>query len=304
MSNLKAFRICEGHATEIPGSSVALERHLQTLIEANMETMLGIRFLASEYATGRHRGRIDSLGLDENGTPAIVEYKRAHDKSVITQALSYLSWLHDHHHEFECLVKEKLGTEAAEAIDWCSPRLICIAGDFTPHDAVALEVIGRRIDLVSYQTFGDVLTLQLVASVASATAPARGKASATTRTFSSASPKSVQQYLDESPQALQDLFADLDAMLLSHDVQKETQLHYMAYRRIKNVATVRVQPRNRMLVVNLKLDPDAVELEEGFSRDVRGLGCLGIKDGVEVRIRSREDLARASDLIRQSAEAG
>ncbi|TJZ59135.1 hypothetical protein FCH28_03175 [Streptomyces piniterrae] len=87
-------------------------------------------------------------------------------------------------------------------------------------------------------------------------------------------------------------------------MQKEPQLDYIAYRRIKNVATVRVQPRNRTLVVNLKLDPDAVELEEGFSRDVRGLGCLGIKDGVEVRIRSREDLTRAGDLIRHSVEEG
>ncbi|WP_306459607.1 hypothetical protein [Streptomyces sp. OK228] len=51
-----------------------MERDLQTLIEANMEAMLGIRFLATEYRTGRHRGRIDSLGLDENGTPVIVEF--------------------------------------------------------------------------------------------------------------------------------------------------------------------------------------------------------------------------------------
>ncbi|MEW9520452.1 hypothetical protein [Streptomyces tubercidicus] len=55
MSSLKAFRVSGGQATEIPGSSVALERHLQTLIEANMEARLGIRFLASEYPTGRHR---------------------------------------------------------------------------------------------------------------------------------------------------------------------------------------------------------------------------------------------------------
>ncbi|MEV0374213.1 DUF5655 domain-containing protein [Streptomyces sp. NPDC050636] len=305
MSNLKVFRVRGGQATEIPGSSVALERQLQTLIEANMEVMLGIRFLASEYATGRHRGRIDSLGLDENGTPVILEYKRSRDQNVTNQALSYLSWLHDHHHEFESLVKEKLGAEAAEAIDWSNPRLVCIAGDFTHHDSVAIEMIGRRIDLVSYRVFDDVLTLQLVASVAGATSPARGKAPTTSRASCTASPKSVQQYLDESPQDLQDLYADLDEVLLSHgDVQKERQLHYIAYRRIKNVATVRVQPRNRMLVVNLKLDPDAVELEEGFSRDVRGLGCLGIKDGVEVRIRSREDLARAGDLIRQSVEVG
>lgn len=305
MSDLKAFRVCDGHATEIPSSPLALERHLQRLIEANMETMLGIRFLDSEYPTGRHRGRIDSLGLDENGTPVIVEYKRSRDQNVTNQALSYLSWLHDHHHEFESLVKEKLGAEATATIDWSNPRLVCIAGDFTSHDPVAIEMIGRRIDLVSYRLFDDVLTLQLVASVAGSMSPPRGKASVASRVSSTASSKSVQQYLDESPQELQDLYADLDKSLLSHgDVRKETQLHYIAYRRIKNVATVRVQPRNRALVVNLRLDPDAVELEEGFSRDVRGLGVLGIRDGVELRIRSCEDLTRASDLIQQSIDVG
>ncbi|MFJ9855149.1 endonuclease NucS domain-containing protein [Streptomyces sp. NPDC101150] len=128
MSNLKAFRVRDGRATEIPGSSMPLERHLQTLIEANMEAMLGIRFLASEYATGRHRGRIDSLGLDENGTPVIVEYKRSSDRNVMNQALSYLSWLHDHHHEFESLVMARLSAEAVESVDWSNPRLLCIAG--------------------------------------------------------------------------------------------------------------------------------------------------------------------------------
>ncbi|MFG3112835.1 transporter [Streptomyces sp. NPDC048197] len=305
MSNLKAFRVRDGRATEITGSSMPLERHLQTLIEDNMEEMIGIRFLASEYATGRHRGRIDSLGLDENGAPALIEYKRSRDQNVTNQALSYLSWLHDHHHEFESLVRAKLGVEVVESVDWSNPRLVCIAGDFTHHDTVAIEMIGRRIDLVSYRVFDDVLTLQLVASVAGTPSRARGKTPEAGHVVSVSSPKSVQQYLDESPQDLQELFAGLNDVLLSHDdVRMEPQLHYFAYRRIKNVATVRIQPRNRVLVVNLKLAPDTVELQEGFSRDVRGLGCLGIRDGVEVRIRSREDLARASDLIRRGVAVG
>ncbi|QIK10865.1 hypothetical protein G7Z12_37265 [Streptomyces sp. ID38640] len=63
----------------------------------------------------------------------------------------------DHQHEFGSLVKERLGSEAAEAVgavgavDWSNPRLVCIAGDFTHHDMVAIEMIGRRIDLVSYR---------------------------------------------------------------------------------------------------------------------------------------------------------
>jgi RecB family endonuclease NucS len=71
MSDLKVFRVRGRQATEISGASVGVEVELQRLIEANMEAMLGIRFLATEYRTGRHRGRIDSLGLDESGTPVI-----------------------------------------------------------------------------------------------------------------------------------------------------------------------------------------------------------------------------------------
>ncbi|MFE9344751.1 helix-turn-helix domain-containing protein [Streptomyces olivaceus] len=44
MSDLKVFRVIGRQATETPGASVSVERDLQTLIEANMEVMLGIRF--------------------------------------------------------------------------------------------------------------------------------------------------------------------------------------------------------------------------------------------------------------------
>ncbi|MEW5530601.1 transporter [Streptomyces virginiae] len=306
VSDLRAFRVHDGTATEMQGSAVALERQLQTLVEANMEAMLGIRFLASEYPTGRHRGRIDSLGLDENGTPVIIEYKRTRDKELLPQALSYLAWLEDNHHEFERLVADQLGHEAARAVDWSNPRIVCIAGDFTSHSAVALEVIGRRIDLVAYRAFEDVLTLRLVASVAGTAALAQRRPSLASASVSArTSVKSVQQFLDESPSGLRALFADLDAVLLAHgDVRREAQLHYFSYRRIKSVATVRVQPRNRALVVNLRVPPNEVELEDGFTRDVSGVGCLGIRGGIEVRIRSQEDLERAGALIQRSIAAG
>ncbi|MFE9334876.1 hypothetical protein [Streptomyces sp. NPDC006925] len=147
MGDLKVFRVRGGRATEIPGTSVAVERDLQSLIEANMEAMLGIRFLATEYRTGRHRGRgrVDSLGLDESRTPVVIEYKRSRDQNVINQALSYLVWLRDHHHEFEQLVANRLGAEAAGPVDWSNPRVVCVAGEFTYHDTVAVEEIGRAV---------------------------------------------------------------------------------------------------------------------------------------------------------------
>ena len=88
MSDIKLFKYSDSAAHELAGKSAAIERTLQHLIESQMEIFLGVRFLASEYSTGnKHRGRIDSLGLDENGCPVIIEYKRHSNENVINQGL-------------------------------------------------------------------------------------------------------------------------------------------------------------------------------------------------------------------------
>ena len=62
MSDIKLFRLSAGKASELSGDASGLEKPLQTLIENNLEPLLGIRFLATEYSTGKtHAGRIDSL---------------------------------------------------------------------------------------------------------------------------------------------------------------------------------------------------------------------------------------------------
>jgi RecB family endonuclease NucS len=93
-----------------------------------MEEVLGVRLLQSEYSTGKlHVGRIDSLGIDEDGSPVILEYKRSIDDQVVTQGLYYLDWLTDHHGDFELLVRDRFGLETASTIDWRNPRLKCAA---------------------------------------------------------------------------------------------------------------------------------------------------------------------------------
>ncbi len=78
MGDLKLFQLEQGKAVELTGTAMTLEKSLQTLIEHNMETLFGVRCLASEYSTGKkHGGRMDSLGIDENRNPVIFEYKRA-----------------------------------------------------------------------------------------------------------------------------------------------------------------------------------------------------------------------------------
>ena len=47
MSDIKLFRLNKGHAAELQGDASDLEKPLQTLIENNLDPLLGIRFLAT-----------------------------------------------------------------------------------------------------------------------------------------------------------------------------------------------------------------------------------------------------------------
>ncbi|MGW2331575.1 hypothetical protein ACWC5C_38295 [Streptomyces sp. NPDC001700] len=80
----------------------------------------------------------------------------------------------------------------------------------------------------------------------------------------------------------------------------EPQQHYFTYRRMKNFAIVRVQPRTEVVAVNL--NPATVELEEGFTRDVTKVGCLGISAG-KVILCPQADLKRAEYFILRSIAA-
>ncbi|MFF2955670.1 DUF5655 domain-containing protein [Kitasatospora sp. NPDC057965] len=295
---LRVFRVDGREAHEIAGATVQLERHLQAYIERNMQSLLGVRFLASEVYTGPlHAGRVDSLGLDEDGSPVVVEYKRTRDENVINQALFYLSWLRDHPGDFETLVARRLGMEVVSEVDWTSPRIICIAADFSRYDVHAIGEMNRRIDLVRYRTFGEnLLTLDLLASVAGGAVRSENAVLPTPR-------KTVEQRLAGAPDDVRALYADLDARLLAlGDVHSVQLKHYVAYRRGANFASVKVLARDRALRAFLRLNPAAVALEEGFTRDVTDIGHHGTGN-LEVRIASGTDLDRAEPLIRAAYEA-
>ena len=175
MSYGKLFKISSGVFKELSGSAEGLEKSLQNLFEANLLSLLGVHFLATEHSTGRvHGGRIDTLGIDENGCPVIIEYKRAVRENVVNQGLFYLDWFLDHRDEFKLLVMEQQGKDAARNIDWSAPRLICVASDYRRYDEHAIRQINRNIDLVRYRRIGDdLLALEQVTTVSATSSSAR-----------------------------------------------------------------------------------------------------------------------------------
>jgi len=310
VSDIKLFRIQDNQVELLQGASVAVEKSLQSTIERHLEAFLAIRFLATEYTTGKtHGGRIDTLGIDENGSPVIVEYKRTMNENVINQGLYYLDWLLDHKAEFKLLALDQLGPDQANAIDWRSPRLLCIAGDFTKYDEHAIGQINRSIELIRYRRYGsDLLLFELVNAVI--------KQPMNTATDVGAPPppikppkganvyKTVSESLAQATVAQRDRYESLKEFLLAFgdDVQVKTLKLYIAFRRIKNFACVEIRTQTENLVVYVKVDPKTIDLEPDFTRDVGAIGHFGTGD-LEITIRNDADLERAKPLLIKSYEA-
>lgn len=304
MSDIKLFRLTSATVVEERSQSATVEKSLQTLLEQHLPVFLGVRLLASEYSTGKtHGGRIDTLGLDEDGSPVIVEYKRATNETVINQGLFYLDWLMDHRAEFELLVLKQLGQEMADAIDWSAPRLLCIAGDFTKYDEHAVQQIGRDISLIRYKRFGDdLLVLELVNATAATTAAQGGEAD-TAAHAGRPTTLPVMANLSTADQDLVDRYEGLTSFLtaLGDDVQVKTLKHYVAFKRFRNFACVEVHPVAGKITVFVRLDPQSVTLRPGFTRDVSRIGHSGGGD-LEIVLTTTADFEEARPLLIKSYE--
>lgn len=287
---------------ELPAESVAVEKSFQLLLEKHLEAFLDVRLLASEYATGKtHGGRIDTLGLDDNNCPVIIEYKRTLNENVINQGLYYLDWLMDHKGEFTLLTIKTLGSAIADKIEWSSPRLLCIAGDFTKFDEHAVQQINRNIELLRYRRYAQSLLLLELVNASSAEPIAVVPSALDDGTKLKPQYKGFTDLLPQCFTNLRDLWEALRAFLLAlgDDVQEKQLKYYVAFRRLKNFACVEVHPQSGELLIYTKVDPATISLEEGFTRDVTRIGHYGTGD-LEMKVKETADLERAKVLLMEA----
>jgi len=305
MSEIKLFNLKSGNAMEIAGEADGLEKSLQKVFENNLETLLGVRFIATEHSTGKvHGGRIDSLGIDENNCPVIMEYKRAISENVINQGLFYLDWLMDHKGEFTLLVRDRYSKDVADLIDWSAPRLVCVASDFTKFDDHAIRQINRNIDLIRYRRFGsELLALELASQVSAKTIQPIAPAKKPGRSNTASRDRSFAVALAELDKEVRELYEDVRSYILSlgDDVTEKQLKLYIAFRRIKSFVTIVPLPTKKQLIVYLTLDPTSITIEEGFSRDMREISHWGTGN-LELTVTDKESLSKTLPLIQRSYE--
>ena len=265
MSDIKLFNTKGNQVEVIKGHSVAIEKSLQTLIENNLEIFLGIRLVDSEHSTGKtHGGRIDTLGIDENDCPVIIEYKRSLNENVINQGLYYLDWLLEYRAEFVLLAQKIDPKLTSEDINWDGARLICIAGEFTKFDEHAIKQIDHNIELIRYRRYGEEFLLFELVN-ASFEEYSEKAITSKPKSVSKSIESNVLEKLGKANTEVKDRYEALKVYCqsLGDDVQVKALKHYIAFKRIKNFAAVEIHPQDKNIIVFVKVDFNSVLLQEG-----------------------------------------
>jgi predicted transport protein len=289
-----------------------VERDLQRLVEANLESLFSCRFVATEFQTGiQHGGRIDTLALSEDNNPVIIEYKKVASSELVNQSLYYLAWIDDHKGDFENAARKALGTKIS--VDWEDVRVICLAPSYKKYDIHAVQVMGTSIELWTYRLFSNqMLYIEEVQQKELVSGDPSGPASGKNPVMVAAGKKAAisrktgvytfEEHVKDCPASIKEVALAVQEYVLGLDaaIEQTPKKMYIAYRTTQNIVCMEVQKKKIYLF--LKLDPRRVPAEAGFVRDVSKIGHYGTGD-IEVTLTSIKDLERAKSLIQQAYKA-
>lgn len=296
------FKINGAAVKKITAKELDLEKNLQTLFENNLEELLNIVFLSHEYPTS-FGGRIDTLGIDKDGAPCIIEYKKNQNDNVINQGLSYLYWLLDHKADFEKICQnKKLGIE----IDWDSPRVICVAESYNKFDLDTVNILPINIEIWRYRIYDEnILFLEpenfQKVRVSTANIVRKNKHNKERQEIIQKN-YSVDEHLEKAGEDIKSLFLKLREKIISLDteIKEDPQKHYVAYKLSTNFADVEVYRNQLKIFLNVRSgklnDPDSIARDMETPKHV---GHHGNGD-YEVKLDSEVEMDKVFSLIKQS----
>ena len=296
------FKISGSIVKKIIAKNLGLEKNLQFLFEQNLEEVLNIVFLAHEYSTS-FGGRIDTLGIDKNGSPCIIEYKKNQNDNVINQGLSYLKWLLDHKEKLEILCQNK---KIDIEIDWDSPRVICIAESYNKYDLDTADILPINIELLRYRIYDENILFLEPENYQKVKISTSGiiRKFKTQKTKDDQLQKiySIDDHLAGKNNETLVLFQDLRERIISLDqnIMEEAKAKYIAYKTSTNFVDIVVKQYGLKIFLNVKSGQlnDPQKLARDLTKP-KPIGHWGNGD-YEVKFESADEADAVFALIKQS----
>jgi predicted transport protein len=292
----------DGALKEVSEKPFKLERDIQTLFEMNLNEVMSLTLVRSEFSIKNRR--IDTLAFDEAANAfIIIEYKRDKNISVIDQGFTYLGLMLENKADFIVEYNEQLKRNLKrDDVDWSQTRVIFVSPAFTDFQIEATNFKDIAIELweVKQYSNGTVAIHELKKSKsAESIKPLAQQNNEFKQVVDQIQVYTEDQHLVDASPEIAELYEKFrNAILnLADSIELVPQKHYITFKKDRsNIACLEFQKKRIKIWIGAKAGK--LDDPKGLAIDVSSTGHYGTGD-YELRVESDADLEYIMSLVKQ-----
>lgn len=275
------------------------EKELQNFFENNIETILGYKFIDTEFAVGDFR--IDSLAFDEESKSfRIIEYKNVKNHSLVDQGYTYLKLMLERKADFVLQYNIKTRSSlTTQDIDWSQSRIIFVAPIYTAYQLNATDFKNIPVDLVKLTRYeDDIIEIDFIKKTSNVKVQDIQMESIQNDVNKEIIVYTEEDHLSKVSDNIKRVYEELKNRILElDDIDVEAKKLYIAFKGIRNIADIELHKNKLKIYINMKRGSlnDPLKL----TKDISGIGHWGNGDYCII-IDKKDDIDNVIPLIKQS----
>ena len=283
------------------------EKEMQKFCETNLNTLLGLTFVASEFKVAPFR--FDSIAYNpESKAFILIEYKNDRNFSVVDQGYSYISTLLNHKADFVLKYNQRFNvSKGLEDFDWTQVRVLFIAPNYTVYQMNSINFNDLPMELwrikryeqgiVQFEQIKPISTAASVSGYVSPSIPGSTSASSSTDTAHEVIVYTEDDRLFDGSDATREYYAELRDYILSLDdsiVLKATKLYVGFLFENHNLVDIKLQKGSILIWLNTQYG--VLDDPRGIITDVSHIGHHGNGD-CQIKVVNHAHMGYIKDLI-------
>lgn len=275
------------------------EKELQNFFENNIETILGYKFIDTEFVVGDFR--IDSLAFDEESKSfRIIEYKNVKNHSLVDQGYTYLKLMLERKADFVLQYNIKTRSSlTTQDIDWSQSRIIFVSPIYTAYQLNSTDFKNIPVDLVKVTRYeDDIIEIDFIKKTSNVKVQDIQMESIQNDVNKEIIVYTEEDHLSKVSDNIKRVYEELKNRILElDDIDVEAKKLYIAFKGIRNIADIEFHKNKLKIYINMKKDSlnDPLKL----TKDISGIGHWGNGDYCII-IDKKDDIDNVIPLIKQS----
>lgn len=289
--------------SEINEKPFKLEREIQRMFEANLQQIMGLEMVKSEF-TIKDR-RIDTLAFDPQLKAfVIIEYKRERNSSVIDQGFTYLSLMLQNQADFILEYNETQNKNLKRHdVEWSQTKVVFVSQGFTPNQREAVNFKDLAIELWEVKRYENdsVSIIPIRKNLASGSIK---MVMQNKQEFKDVTEK-IKEYSEEnllkgkSDDIIELYESYKDAILnLNTDIEVKPQKWYVSFKKANNhICAIEIQKNVIKIIINVL--KGHLDDSKQLTRDISSIGHFGNGD-YEIKVSDTKYIEYIMSLIKQA----